>query len=285
MRPLIAALLILALAASPASASSLPSTPDAYPWTVDGSVLAMARSGDTMYLGGDFTYLGPRTGPLALLDGTGAPDADFPRVDDGFVNAVAADGSGGWYVGGYFQEQGSNLFHVLADGQVDPDFVSALDGEVRELALVGGTLYVAGGFTQGLVALNSDGTMTGWNPAPTGECTRSRRAAARSTSAATSPTIAGQPRAGLAAFSGGTLTAWAPQLDQPHVRALETSGTRLYVSGQFTAVGGTPRSRLAAFSLAGGSLDAGWAPPAQDAFEQLTYADGERHALPQRQVC
>ena len=123
------------------------------------------------------------------------------------------------------------------------------------------------------MALNSDGTMTGWNPAPMGDVHALEARGGTLYVGGQFSEIAGQPRSGLAAFSGGTLTAWAPQLDQPHVRALETSGTRLYVSGQFTAVGGTPRSRLAAFSLAGGSLDADWAPPAQDAFEQLTYAD------------
>jgi hypothetical protein len=36
--------------------------------------------------------IGPRNGPVALLDGN-----EFPRLDNGFINAVVDDGAGGWY--------------------------------------------------------------------------------------------------------------------------------------------------------------------------------------------
>jgi hypothetical protein len=283
MRALLAALLCLVLAA-PAHAASLPRTPDAYPWTVDGSVLTMARSGDAVYLGGDFTYLGPRNGPLALLDDAGAPVDGFPALDNGFVNVVAADGAGGWYAGGYFTgiggEDVTHLAHVNADGTVDTGFAPELDGEVVALAVAGGRVYIAGSFSHaggaersGLAAVSPAGAVLGWNPAPQGSPRALAAAGGKLYVGGEFSVIA---RSGLAAFDAatGALSGWSPALDEPRVRALAASATGLYVSGAFTAVGGPPRSHLAAFAVAGDSLVEGWAPPAQADFGRLVYSPG-----------
>jgi hypothetical protein len=267
------ALLVLVLA-TPASAASLPRTPDAYPWTVDGTVHALARSGDTLYLGGDFKYVGPRNGPLALLDAAGAPDPSFPRIDlgYGFAEAVVPDGSGGWYVGGYFTsiggEERTHLAHVLADGTVDPDFAPALEGEVRQIVPAGGRVYVAS--SDGLAAFDSaDGSRIDWNPAVEGSVNALVAAGGNLYVGGDFSVIAGASRSGLAAFdlTDGTLTTFNPALagDQRWVTALAASGTRLYVAGAFT-------SRLAAFSLADGSRIAAWAPVASGSVPQLVYA-------------
>jgi hypothetical protein len=56
---------------------------------------------------------------------SGLPAGAFPKVD-GEVHAIAADGTGGWYIGGIFTLVGTawrnSLAHVLADGTVDPDW-------------------------------------------------------------------------------------------------------------------------------------------------------------------
>lgn len=97
---------------------------DPAPWVTDGPVYAVARSGDTVYLGGNFTRVGPVTGGGALLSASsGQAVLPLPRVE-GRVYAVASDGAGGWYVGGLFTEVGgasrSNLARILADGSVSP---------------------------------------------------------------------------------------------------------------------------------------------------------------------
>jgi hypothetical protein len=60
--------------------------------------------------------------------------------------------------------------------------------------------------------------------------------------------------------STGQVTNWNPDLNFP-VFAMAIAGGKLYVGGQFTQVGTTPRQRLAAFNLSNGNLDT-WNPGA-----------------------
>src|SRR4030095_15996765 len=66
----------------------------------NGTVNAVVRSGGTLYVGGQFTRVGPATGSGVPLAPSGAAASAFPKVAGGFVNAVAADGSGGGDIGG-----------------------------------------------------------------------------------------------------------------------------------------------------------------------------------------
>jgi hypothetical protein len=50
-------------------------------WSTDGLVSCAARSGNLLYIGGDFSYVGPGTGSGVPLYGTtGAPLGPFPKV-------------------------------------------------------------------------------------------------------------------------------------------------------------------------------------------------------------
>jgi hypothetical protein len=64
-------------------------------WVTNGSVHTTLLSGSTLYIGGDFTYVGPPTGSFAALDANGAPDLAFPPVN-GTVYVITADGAGIW---------------------------------------------------------------------------------------------------------------------------------------------------------------------------------------------
>jgi hypothetical protein len=76
-------------------------------WVTDGSVFATALVGDTLYVGGSFTWVGPQTGAFARIDASsGQFAAGWPRVR-GEVYAVAFDGLGGWYIGGSFTSVGA----------------------------------------------------------------------------------------------------------------------------------------------------------------------------------
>ena len=96
-------------------------------FATNGPVTAVLPLGDKIFLGGSFSELGLRTGPgVALSRGTGEPVgnvAEVTEASDGRVpevDAVIADGRGGWYIGGTFERVGGasvkTLAHVRADG-------------------------------------------------------------------------------------------------------------------------------------------------------------------------
>lgn len=192
-------------------------------WGTDGTVAAVARSGNTIYVGGFFTTVGPNTGGGVALDRrTGDPVPGLPRVT-GVVDAVTADGAGGWFIGGSFVAVGglarSNLAHVLADGSV-AEWTPNPDGEVLALAKSGSVLYVGGYFTH----------------------------------------VGGLPRSNIAAVDAvaGSVTAWDPGADL-QVRALLIHQGSLYLGGDFTSIGGQARLCAAAVDLATGQAT-GWNP-------------------------
>src|SRR5262245_44174126 len=120
-------------------------------WVTDGAVSAVARNGETIYIGGSFTRVGPPTGAAVAIDAsTGAAPQPFLKVMGGSVFAVAPDGSGGWYLGGTFTRVGgqprSGLAHVDGSGNV-ADWNPGANDRVRALAVSNGTVFVGGDFT------------------------------------------------------------------------------------------------------------------------------------------
>lgn len=119
-------------------------------WIADGEVVTMTSIGDTIYLGGQFYYVGPVTSKngaaLDLINGD--PNSLFPTVS-GVVNTAIADGAGGWFIGGNFTSVGislrDNLARINADGSVHT-WNPGVDGPVNALVLSGDTLFVGGLF-------------------------------------------------------------------------------------------------------------------------------------------
>jgi hypothetical protein len=226
-----------------------------------GSVEAIVRWGDTLYLGGDFDQLGPFTGSAAVIsprDGT--VTADLPAVVEGDVRAIVEDGLGGWFLGGSFLRVGgvpcAGLAHIRADGSHDSGWcpnpgVGYRYGQARVLALarLGSTLFVGGQFK----------------------------------------VIAGEKRLRLAAFdiATGELLPWNPSVrgktvfDRRErlprgVHALHVAGSTLYVGGFFERVAGQRRASLAALDAATGKATS-WNPgvgPSWAWVDALSVADG-----------
>ena len=251
-------------------------SPDFY--ITNGQVLAQVLRGHTLYIGGMFNFVGPVTGAGVPVDTTtGAPAPGFPRVN-GTVMAAIPDGAGGWYIGGQFTAVGAiaraNLAHVLADQSVaawDP----GTNGIVRTLLLRGSVLYAGGDFTTlGGVIRNrigavdaGTGVATSWNP----NANSSVRALATNGTVlwvgGQFTAVGAQVRNRIAQLdftTGAANASWNPNANSV-VNALAWDGANalLYVGGQFTAIDGLTRNRIAVLDPATGHAQA-WNPNANN---------------------
>jgi hypothetical protein len=112
-----------------------------------------------------------------------------------------------------------------------PNLSWQTDGTVRAIAFAHGVIYVGGQFS----AVRPPGTAVG-----------SGRSVARSNVAAFDATT-------------GAVLGWHPRVGGT-VYSIAVSGTRVYLGGAFTSVGGAVRDHIAAVSTAGGLT--GWNPHA-----------------------
>jgi len=245
-------------------------------WGTDGTVAAIARSGNTIYVGGFFTTVGPNTGGGSVLDRrTGDPVSGFPRVT-GVVDAATEDGAGGWFIGGSFVAVGglprSNLAHVFADGSV-AEWAPNTDGEVLALARSGGCLYIGGFFTHlgGVprsfigAADAVTGSVTSWNPGADLQVRALLVHQGGLYVGGDFTTIGGQARLCAAELdlTSGQVTTWDPSVGfsglPGSVRALAALGDTIYIGGDFGNVGAAPRARIAAVSVETG-VPTAWNP-------------------------
>src|SRR5262245_43350883 len=83
-----------------AAGAGLAQTVDTTLWVTNGTFRGVVRDGGMVYIGGSFTVVGPATGTGVAIDaGSGAIQQPYPRVV-GQIDAVAPDGSDGWYLAG-----------------------------------------------------------------------------------------------------------------------------------------------------------------------------------------
>ena len=261
---------LAALAVSPPTATATApaiSPSDLTAPVTDGRVYAMALSGDTMYLGGDFTHVGARTGTFVSLDAvTGLRDDTMVEPTGGGVHAIAPDGDGGWYIGGSFTAVGgvarAHLAHILADGTLDEAWNPGTNDVVWALAAsdttvyAGGTFSQAGGVSHSYIAKMdaTSGAVASWSPAMSGggyvhalaldAAGTTLYVGGRFTS------IAGSSIPRLAAVNTTTnaVSSWSPAVSGGDVDAIAVSGSTIYAGGTFTSLGGQSRARIGAVS-------------------------------------
>lgn len=239
---LLAATLAPSLPAGPAAAVQVAhdrvvsaNPADITPRVLDGTISSIVTAGDTVIVAGTFTQVQtadglltlPRTRVFSFNHRTGAIDTRFAPVVDGEVNALALapDGTSVFLGGAFSRVNGTaarNLARVqLVDGGLVESFrTPAMDGQVFDLELARGRLYVAGEwhniagvYRPGLAALRPD----------TGALHPSLRV-----------TIAGARRNA-----------------QLGVRKIDVSadGSRLVMIGSFAKVSGAVRHQLAVLDL------------------------------------
>lgn len=243
-------------------------------WHPNGRVNTIAYSEelDRVYIGGQFTHVGPNVPYGAQLDeGTASYNPSFAKPD-GRVRACIADGAGGWFIGGDFTHVGgvsrNRVARINADGSLhawDPN----ASGSVRSLCslgntvFIGGSFYMVGGQTRnGIAAVDaSTGAVSGWYP---GACLSVYSIVLGGDTlylGGSFNMIGSQTRLGLAAVDAttGTLFGWAP--NPGTVNALALNGGTIYVGGTFGSISGQSRNRIAEVDRTTG-LATAWNPNA-----------------------
>ncbi len=270
---------------------------DSARWITNDRVSAIVRSGNTVYLAGSFTHIGPNTGAGVLLNVSDGKLAPAPLLQvDGMVSACIPDGRGGWFIGGLFNRvQGEaryNLAHILRNGTLDKAWktTSGLGDQVFALALAGNVLYVGGRITAlgsqyrsyvgSLHAFTAE--LTDWKPIISFGVDHVINAIAVAGNTVyvggSFSTVNGQPRNNIAAIDAvtGQLTAWNPNASHP-VSALVIAGNAIYAGGAFTTMGGQARGHLAAVDLTTGQ-PTGWNPDVKGQVNALAVAGNVLYA-------
>src|SRR5262245_21027827 len=251
---------------------------------VNGDVTAMAISGQTLYLGGDFTSIGAYTGGGVPIDSvTAAALPGFPRIN-GAVTAVISDERGGWFVAGAFDSVGGlprrGLAHIRFDLSVSP-WNPGTDGYVGALVLSNDVVYIGGQFStvggqprEGLAAVTAFGNVASWGPSVSTYGTVHALAASGNTIfvGGDFEGIGLQTRHSLAAVDASTdaVLPWNPDVfscgifggcSRGAVYSLTVSGNLVYAGGNFPRVGGGDRGNVAAIDVSTGAAT-GWNPGA-----------------------
>jgi hypothetical protein len=249
---------------------------------VDGSVTDIEISGNTLYLCGGFSRIGPGSATFARCNLTsGVLTPGLPAFFGGSVGAIAADGAGGWFIGGGFSHVGglarSNLVHINADLSVSP-WNPGASGGVGAIAVRGNTVYV-GGYSLAAVggqprtciaAIDATtGAVTPWNPNIDGHVFALAADDTTVYAGGDFFTVGGLNRRNLAAIgaTSGIATSWNPSPGY-YVTSLVLSPPLIYVGGTFTSIGGLPRNRIAAVPL-DSSTPTAWNPNADNQVSAL----------------
>jgi hypothetical protein len=229
-------------------------------------VAAIAATDSVVYVGGDFTLLGPPTGSAVAVDmTTREPLTIYPQVD-GPVHTALPDGVGGYYIGGAFTTvQGqprSGLARIGADGRVLP-WNPGVTGTVRAMVATGGKLIVGGTFSQlgglaagnlGAINLATGAGSPGWGPGASGTVHALKLSGGLVYAGGSFQDIGGLPsRDYLIAMepTSGVVQAWDPDMTA-EVRSLAVSGSTVYAGGSFQFYGPSNTDGIVAFDAATG---------------------------------
>ncbi len=264
-----------------------------------GTVQAIAVQPDgKVVIGGEFTHVnGVRRNNIARLNADGTLDAAWNPDADSHVTALAATADTVYAVG-FFGRIGGEVRRFLAALDDTTGAATAWNPNPDTVATavvpVGGIVYVGGGFStiggatrRQIAALDAvTGAATAWNPNAT-LLSSNTAVIALAVSGNTVyaggsfSVIGGAARSKLAALDAvtGNATAWNPNptgAGDVRIREIAVAAGTVYVTGEFTAIGGQARTNLAALDAATGNATA-WNPgvtPSNASFSALDASAG-----------
>ena len=265
----------------------------------EGEVDGLARSGNTLYIGGEFSSLAAqqRNNLAAMNISTGRLTVWNPNVletatsDEADVDSLILAGQT-VYAGGTFSEvAGRDRLDLVAfsarTGRVlawNPD----VGGEVYAMARSGSTIYIGGEsfncggrFWSGLEALSikTGRCLTRFNPNPDGEIDALATGHGVVYAGGAFSHIGGKQRQIIASLDPvtGVATGWNPA-PKPggnnggDVDALVVTQSTVYAGGDFSVMGGRDRDALAAVS-ARTARATEWSPAADDTVQALAVSE------------
>jgi hypothetical protein len=259
-------LAVIAVAASSSVGIADPALTLDHTFVTNGGVTTTLVDGNTLYLGGSFTYVGQRSGGFALVSAdTGAWNKSLPQTAGGAIFTIIPDGGGGYFVGGDLRAADSmrlrGLAHLTAAGAWDPKFAPSFDGYVYAMAHDATTLYVGGDFrhVNGVARANfaafdlATGQLTSLSRDTSGQIDSMSLDGSMLFIGGSFGSIDGQARANVARLDvpSATVAAWNPTANG-EVKAVFATGSTVYVAGRFTKLGSQTRNHV-------GAIDAGTA--------------------------
>ncbi|GIW65828.1 MAG: hypothetical protein KatS3mg094_347 [Candidatus Parcubacteria bacterium] len=118
-------------------------------WVPNGSINTIEVANDKVYIGGNFTYLGPYRGNGFILRTSQNTTFDLIDKIEGSV-WTAIPYNNGWFIGGDFFKVGNcevrKLAYIDQSGRVNCNFNLNIDDTVYALALKNNILFIGGAF-------------------------------------------------------------------------------------------------------------------------------------------
>jgi hypothetical protein len=250
----------------------------------NGYVRAMAASGDSVYVGGEFTTAGGvAVNYVAKWDGS-----TWTALGSGMNGAVQTlvMHDGALYAGGNFTMAGGVTANYIAkwDGSTWSALGSGMNSTVGALVFMGDTLYAGGVFNNaGGQSASKIARWDGanWHALGTGMNSNVWALAATETTlyAGGNFTTAGGVSASyVAAWNGASWSALGSGTNN-FIYALKLSGDVLYVGGIFTTAGGASARRIAKWESGGwAAMGAGFNGGGSDGVQDLEIRDGRLYA-------
>ena len=248
--------------------------------TINGgaaTVTSMAIAGNTLFVGGSFTAIGGKTvSHVAAIDVATGLATTWNANPNNNVTSLAVVGDK-LFVGGNFSSIGGKSVSYLAKLDTATGLASTWDAKITStpwtLSTNGTSVFAGGQFTtagntvrNSLAAISlTTGLLTPWNPSATGGGVNALALAGDKLIAGGGFTFIGGSHSipylvALDTLTGSPIVnpSWKATANST-VYALEVVGTRLYIGGYFTTIGGTGRNYLAAVDVHDGTPNV-WNP-------------------------